>query len=194
MAYLAALHHWALFRIVARASWLRDKLTIGIASRNRTSTGGQMEYNCSPTVGMERWQGRSRTQHSHWPQLNEGSRNRYIAPESLRPPQYVFQHHVFQQGSGHRKARISNADTRGCTQTTQMVSDCGSASCRSNASPTVCQPHRTICVLCVHLLTSALNPSLCRGVTGLAMRAEAISDRQSQHHRSRRVGPAVTTE
>ena len=52
--------------------------------------------------------------------------------------------------------------------------------------PTVRQPHRTICVLCVHLLTSAQNPSLCRGVTGLAMRAETISDRsQSQHHRSR---------
>jgi len=57
----------------------------------------------------------------------------------------------------------------------------------TNAWPTVCQPHRTICVLCVHLPTSALNPFLCRGVTGLAMRAEAISDRsQSQHHRSRR--------
>ena len=44
---------------------------------------------------------------------------------------------------------------------------------------TVCQPHRTICVLCVHLLTSALNPFLCRGVTGLATRAETIAASRS---------------
>ena len=146
MAYLAALHHWALFRIVARASWLRDKLTIGIASRNRTSTGGQMEYNCSPTVGMERWQGRSRTQHSHWPQLNEGSRNRYIAPESLRPPQYVFQHHVFQQGSGHRKARIQ----------TQIQEDARKPRrwCRIAALPAADQTRHPRCV-------SRTGPSAC---------------------------------
>ena len=104
-------------------------------------------------------------------------------------------------GRQHRKARIQTQIPEDARKTRRWRRARGSACCpmsathagRSNAWPTVCQPHRTICVLCVHLLTSALNPFLCRGVTGLAMRAETVSNcSQSQHRRSRRRSPKTT--
>jgi hypothetical protein len=90
-------------------------------------------------------------------------------------------------GRQHRKARIQTQIPEDARKTRRWRRARGSACCpmsathagRSNAWPTVCQPHRTICVLCVHLLTSALSPFLCRGVTGLATRAETIAASRS---------------
>ena len=58
---------------------------------------------------------------------------------------------------GDSRRRVSNADGDG--PVTLPAAHVGYPRRTIELWPTVRQPHRTICVLCVHLLTSALNPS-----------------------------------
>ena len=77
------------------------------------------------------------TQRSRWPQPNEGTCDRHIAPDPSAAPQAL--QYVCQHRSAASQSKDSNADTRGCTQNTQMAT--GPRLC---LLPNVGNPRRTI--------------------------------------------------
>ena len=147
-----------------------------------------MEYNCSPTVGMERWQGRKSDAAQPLAATERGQSESSYCARIPPAPSICLPASCLPQSVGgiakqefkrrYKRMHANHADGVGlrlCQLPIKRVTH------GVSAAPDHLRALRASAYICVEsFLVPRCHRSLRRG--------PAISDRQSQHHRSRRVG------